>query len=159
LQLHPRTVYYNYGSCKREVLQCSDCQKEEVDSFKLIYVLSDAKSDSDIYESICQAIEELCSKSDWNQVNYYDAVKAAYLNKTRKLPREYYLTTIRDYLLDSGIKDENEIDKNLEILWKFTYDLVNTEKRIKVVNNDPDNLLVSWISRQRPQLQALQFRE
>jgi hypothetical protein len=108
-------------------------------------VLSDAKCNSDIYESICQAIKELCSKSDSNQINYYDAVRAAYLNKTRKLPREYYLTTIRDYLLDRGIKDENEIDKNLETLWKFTYDIVNTEKRINLVNSDPDNLLVSWI--------------
>jgi hypothetical protein len=107
-------------------------------------VLSDAKSESDIYESICQAIKELCSKLDSNQINYYDAVKAAYLNKTQKLPKEQYLTTIRDYLLDRGIKNENEIDKNLEILWKFTNDLVNTENRITVANRDPDNLLVSW---------------
>ena len=142
--MHPRTIYYNYGFSKREVFQCSDCQKEEVDSFKLTFVLSDAKSESDIYESICQAIKELCSKLDSNQINYYDAVKAAYLNKTQKLPKEQYLTTIRDYLLDRGIKNENEIDKNLEILWKFTNDLVNTENRITVANRDPDNLLVSW---------------
>jgi hypothetical protein len=42
LQLHPRTVYYNYGFCKREVFQCSECQKEEAGSFKVTYVLSDA---------------------------------------------------------------------------------------------------------------------
>lgn len=149
LQLHPRTVYYNYGFCKREVFQCSECRKEEAGSFKVTYVLSDAKSDSDIYESICQAIEELCCKSGSNHgVNYYDSVKAAYLNTTRMLPKEYYLMTIREYLLDRGIKHANQIDKNLEALWPFTYLLVNTksEERIKVVKRDPDNLLVSWIN-------------
>ena len=76
-------------------------------------MLSDVKSDSDIYESTWQAIKELCvkskskSKSDPNHVvNYYEAINAAYLNKTRKLSGEYHLTTIRDYLLDRGIKDE-----------------------------------------------------
>lgn len=146
LQLHPRTVYYKYGFCKREVLQCSEYQKEEAGSFKVTHVLTDAKSDSDIYESICQAIEELCSKSGSNHViNYYDAVRAAYLNKTQKLSKEYFLMTIRDYLLGQEIKDVNKIDKNLEVLWPFTYDVVNTEERIKIVNKDPDNLVVSWV--------------
>lgn len=39
----------------------------------------------------------------------------------------------------------NKIDKNLEALWEFTYSMVNAEDRIKIVNKDPDNLLVSWI--------------
>jgi hypothetical protein len=53
---------------------------------------------------------------------------------------------IRDYLLGLDIKDVNKIDKNLEALWPFTYLLVNTktEERIKIVNKDPDNLLVTW---------------
>jgi hypothetical protein len=53
---------------------------------------------------------------------------------------------IRDYLLGLDIKDVNKIDKNLEALWPFTYDIVNTQDRVKVVNKDPDNLVVSWIN-------------
>jgi hypothetical protein len=32
-------------------------------------------------------------------------------------------------------------------LWPFTYLLVNTEAEdgLKVINKDPDNLLVSWV--------------
>jgi hypothetical protein len=61
------------------------------------------------------------------------------------LPKEYYLMTIRDYLLDRGIKHANKIDKNLEALWPPTYNIVNTEERSKIVNKDPNNLLVSWV--------------
>jgi hypothetical protein len=32
------------------------------------------------------------------------------------------------------------------VLWEFTYKILNEEKeRIKVVNKDPDNLLVQWV--------------
>lgn len=67
--------------------------------------------------------------------------------ETFKVANQYNPMTIRDYLLDKGIKDVNKIDKNLEALWPFTYTLVNTktEERIEVMKRDPDNLLVSWM--------------
>lgn len=50
------------------------------------------------------------------------------------------------------IKDVNKIDKNLEALWSFTDLTVNTktEKRIKVVIRNANNLLVSWDSTAAP---------
>jgi hypothetical protein len=81
-------------------------------------------------------------------VNYYDAIKVAYEKETFKILDQYNPVTIRDYLLDKGVKDAKKIDKNLEALWEFTYRMVNTktEPRVKVVNGDPDNLLVSWMT-------------
>lgn len=110
--------------------------------------------DSEVYESICQTIRQLCLKNKNKKngstaalVNYYDAVKQAFRKETLKGANQYNPMTIRDYLLDKGIKDINKIDKNLEALWPFTYTLVNTktEERIEVVKRDPDNLLVSWV--------------
>jgi membrane-anchored protein YejM (alkaline phosphatase superfamily) len=88
----------------------------------------------------------LCSKSEFNVANYYDAVKAAYLKVPKSETDDYYPMTIRNYLTERGVNDSNEIDKNLEPLWKFTYWLLNEQYRIKIVNKDPDNLLVAWIS-------------
>jgi hypothetical protein len=52
---------------------------------------------------------------------------------------------MRKYI-DSDLIDVTEINKNNKALWKFRYRILNEEKkRIKVVNKDPDNLLVSWI--------------
>jgi hypothetical protein len=70
-------------------------------------------------------------------------VKAAYLKKTPKLDYQYNPMTIRDYLLGLDIKDVNKIDRNLETLWPLTFRIVNNEDRIKVVNKDADNLLIS----------------
>lgn len=39
----------------------------------------------------------------------------------------------------------NDINKNFEELWRFTYRFVNEERRTEVVNSDPNNLLVSWV--------------
>ena len=142
-----RTVYYKYGFSKQEVLQCRDCQKEEMVSFNLIPSITPVTREAETYGSICETIKDMCSKSESNIVNYYDAVKGAYRKETFKILDQYNPMTIRDYLLDKGVKDVNKIDKNLEPLWKFTYDLMNTESRIKIVNKDPDNLLVSWLER------------
>jgi hypothetical protein len=38
-----------------------------------------------------------------------------------------------------------EINKKFMALWRLTYRFVNEEQRIKVVNRDPDNLLLSWV--------------
>ena len=43
-------------------------------------------------------------------------------------------------------KGINNINKDNKVLWEFTYRILYEEKeRVKVVNRDPDNLLVSWI--------------
>jgi hypothetical protein len=57
----------------------------------------------------------------------------------------FLLVPLVRFYICRGVSDMNKIDKNLEALWEFTYSMVNTEDRIKIVNKDPDNLLVSWI--------------
>jgi hypothetical protein len=161
LLLHYTTVYYSHGFSKREVLQCNECIDCEIKagrknkSDNTGYAVTPATWEIGVYQSICESIKELCSHKSDHNVNYYDAVKAAYLKETPKPKPEsvesdspYNPMPIRDYLLGLDIKDVNKIDKNLEALWPFTYLLVNTktEERIKVVNKDPDNLLVSWKS-------------
>jgi hypothetical protein len=46
---------------------------------------------------------------------------------------------------EAGDICHDEINKNFKGLWRLTYRFVNEEQRIKVVNRDPDNLLVSWV--------------
>jgi hypothetical protein len=47
---------------------------------------------------------------------------------------------------ESVIKDITEINKGFKPIWEFTYRIVNEEKeRVRVVNKNPDNLLVSWV--------------
>jgi hypothetical protein len=39
-----------------------------------------------------------------------------------------------------------EINKGFRRIWQFTYRIVSgEEERVRVVNKNPDNLLVSWI--------------
>jgi hypothetical protein len=54
---------------------------------------------------------------------------------------------MREYI-DSEIKDvDKEINKTFRPIWEFTYKIAGAEEqRVKLVNRDPDNLLVSWIS-------------
>ena len=62
-------------------------------------------------------------------VNYFDAVKRAF-----------------DIDLDvrAYLGENCSIDKNLRGLWSFTYSIVNgRERSIKVLNADPDNMLLS----------------
>ena len=48
--------------------------------------------------------------------------------------------------IDSPIKDITEINKGFKPIWEFTYRIVNKEKeRVRVVNKDPDHLLVQWV--------------
>jgi hypothetical protein len=69
-------------------------------------------------------------------VDYYEAARTAYKSG-------YYM---RKYI-DSEIKDVNkEIYKTFRPIWELTYKIVGIdEKRVRLVNRDPDNLLVSWI--------------
>jgi hypothetical protein len=92
----------------------------------------------DMYERICQVIKYKTTaiKGDGEQViEYFEAVRIAYLKNTR-----YFI----EYFGDDSIC-YNEINKKFMALWRLTYRFVNEEQRIKVVNRDPDNLLVSWV--------------
>jgi len=53
---------------------------------------------------------------------------------------------MRKYI-DSEIKDvDKEINKTFRPIWEFTYKISGVEeKRVRLVNRDPDNLLVSSI--------------
>jgi hypothetical protein len=43
-------------------------------------------------------------------------------------------------------KGINYLNKDNKVLWESTYRILNEEKkRVKVVNKDPDNLLVQWV--------------
>jgi hypothetical protein len=43
-------------------------------------------------------------------------------------------------------KGINDLNKDNKVLWEFTYKILYEEKkRVKVVNKDPDNLLVQWV--------------
>jgi hypothetical protein len=152
--LLPRTVYYNHGFSQRDVLQCRECQKEEMDLFNLTLSITPITWHNEAYESICEMINIICSKQESKSkpeikskvVNYYDAVKRAYEKEAMKILDQNNPMTIRDYLLARGVNSVNKIDKNLKALWEFTFRIVNNnEERIKVVNKDPDNMLVSWI--------------
>lgn len=152
LMLLTRTVYYNYGFSMRHASQCRDCQKEEMDSSKLTFSLTPVTWQNEAYESICEMIKKMCSKPESKPeikskvVNYYDAVKRAYEKETTRIIDQYTPMTIRDYLFTRGVNSANKIDKNLKALWEFTFRIVNNnEERIKVVNKDPDNMLVSCI--------------
>jgi hypothetical protein len=43
-------------------------------------------------------------------------------------------------------KGINNLNKDNKVLWEFTYRILYKEKeRVKVVNRNPDNLLVQWV--------------
>lgn len=53
---------------------------------------------------------------------------------------------MRKYI-DLVLKDvDKEIYKTFRPIWEFIYKISGAEeKRIRLVNRDPDNLIVSWI--------------
>jgi hypothetical protein len=141
--MYPRVVYYRHGFAKKDVLMCDDCNKIEREFYepRLIAV----PTIHDAYEAICEIIKEktflLQNQGTQEQgngnvsaaaaINYYDAVRIAYQNSEDV--REYLRCAIED------------INKDLRILWKFIYRILNFERRIKVVNKNADYLLVSWM--------------
>jgi hypothetical protein len=42
-------------------------------------------------------------------------------------------------------KGINNLNKDNKGLWEFTYRTIHEEPEIKVVNKNPDNLLVRWV--------------
>jgi hypothetical protein len=45
-----------------------------------------------------------------------------------------------------ALRGINNLNKDNKALWEFTYRILHEEKeRVRVVNKNPDNLLVSWV--------------
>jgi hypothetical protein len=88
------------------------------------------------YESIIKVIKDRTEKIENKiAIDYYEAVRIAYAEN--KYIQKY---------LDKTIKDVKEINKTFKPIWEFTYKISGgEEERIRLVNRDPDNLLVSWI--------------
>jgi hypothetical protein len=84
------------------------------------------------YENIIEVIK---GRSNKKSIDYYEAVRIAYTES--KYMQKHF---------ESVIKDSTEINKGFKPIWEFTYRIVNEEKeRVRVVNKNPDNLLVSWV--------------
>jgi hypothetical protein len=124
--------YYNYGFSKCNYHACHECRDTLFGPFKLGDVLIAERA----YEDILEVIYERTDKKGNNAtIDYYEAARIAYTD------REY----MRKFI-DRELNVE-EINKYFRPLWEFTYRIVSgeTKKRVKVVNKDPDNLLVQWI--------------
>ena len=118
--------YYNYGFSKRSYLACDECHEYLFGPFTLV----DGGVMERAYESIIEVIKERTSKE---VINYYEAVRIAY-NKCKYMQKHF-----------DNPKTFAKINKDNKALWEFTYRIINEEKeRVKVVNKNPDNLLVSW---------------
>ena len=91
------------------------------------------------YESVLKDINDKANKNKQGndkKLDYYEAVRIAYTD--RESMQKY---------IDSTIKDITEINKGFRRIWQFTYRIVSGEEkeRVRVVNKNPDNLLVSWV--------------
>jgi hypothetical protein len=88
------------------------------------------------FPDILEVINEKTDKKGNDvTVDYYEVARIAYTD--REHMRKF---------IDREINVE-EINKGFRPLWEFTYKIVSGEenKRVKVVNKDPDNLLVQWV--------------
>ena len=123
--------YYNYGFSKHSYLACMECHDTLFGPFRLV--------NGDIvlraYESIVDVINDRTETNGYETIDYYEAVRIAYIES--KYMQKHF---------ESMIKDITEINKEFKPIWEFTYRIVNEEKeRVRVVNKNPDNLLVSWV--------------
>jgi hypothetical protein len=125
--------YYNYGFSKRSYLACMECHETLFGPFKLALVDDKMKA----YESILEVINYRTEKEgNETTIDYYEAARIAYTDGQQ----------MRKYL-DSKIRDIVEINKWYRPIWEFTYRILyEDKKRVKVVDKNPDNLLVSWVS-------------
>jgi hypothetical protein len=126
--------YYNYGFSKCSYHACNECHDTLFGPFGPGDVLIAVRA----YEDILEVINEKTDKKgndETTTVNYYEAARIAYAEN--KYMQKY---------LDKTIKDVKEINKTFKPIWEFTYKISGgEEERIRLVNRDPDNLLVSWI--------------
>jgi hypothetical protein len=130
--------YYNYGFSKCSYHACNECHDTLFGPFRLGDVLITQRA----YEDILEVINEKTDKKQADEtatttaaIDYYEAARIAYND------REYMRK-----LIEREISVE-EINKWFRPIWEFTYKIVSGEdkKRVRVVNKDPDNLLVSWV--------------
>ena len=124
--------YYNYGFSRRSYLACDDCHFNLFGPFKLGQVDVMERT----YESILVVINDMTDKKQGNDtiLDYYEAVRIAYTQS--EYMRKHF---------DSP-KGINNLNKDNKVLWEFTYRMLYEEKeRVRVVNKNPDNLLVSWV--------------
>jgi hypothetical protein len=126
--------YYNYGFSRRSYLACDDCHFSLFGPFKLGLVDDKMKA----YESILEVINDRTDKKkkqgNDTTIDYYEAARIAYTES--EYMRKHF---------DSP-KGINNLNKDNKVLWEFTYRILyEEEKRVKVVNKDPDNLLVQWV--------------
>ena len=124
--------YYNYGFSKCVICACNECHEALFGPFGICLVDDKAKA----YDTIMHVIKDKSEEGEGKTVDYYDSARIAYKNG-------YYMRRF----IDSEIKDvDREINKTFKPIWEFTYKIVCAdEKRVRLVNRDPDNLLVQWI--------------
>jgi hypothetical protein len=128
--------YYNYGFSKCVYCACNECHDTLFGPFRLVDIITMGRA----YESILEVINERTDDNKNKQGNdktieYYEATRIAYIDRE-------YLRKFVDWELNPG-----EINKCFIPLWGFTYKIVSGEEksRVRVVNKDPDNLLVQWV--------------
>jgi hypothetical protein len=121
--------YYNHEFSKCRYHACNECHNMLYGPFRLV----DSGIMDKAYESIIDVIKDRTERKG-NGINYYEAVRIAYTES--EYMRKHF---------DSP-KGINNLNKDNKVLWEFTYRILNEEKeRVKVVNKDPDNLLVKWV--------------
>jgi DNA repair exonuclease SbcCD ATPase subunit len=135
--------YYHFGFKERHIWICKKCQEDKWKyrrlSFKdrkwkdkRLFLTTSIVSLDSAYLEIRDTIKEKSNRE--GVINYFDAVKEAY-EKNGALAQDMFK---RDLKME-------DIGKNLKYLWKFTFHIVNNESKIKGVDNNPDNFLVTWV--------------
>jgi hypothetical protein len=123
--------YYNYGFSKHSYLACMECHDSLFGPFRLV----DGGVMDRAYESIFDVINDRTEKKGYETtIDFYQAVRIAYTEN--EYMRKHF---------DSP-KGINNLNKDNKVLWEFTYRILYEEKeRVKVVNKNPDNLLVQRV--------------
>ena len=122
--------YYNYGFSRRSYLACMECHDTLFGPFRIV----DGGIMDRAYESIIDVINDKTETNEYETIDFYEAARIAY-TKSEYMRKHF----------DSP-KGINNLNKDNKALWEFTYRMLyEEEKRVKVVNKDPDNLLVSWV--------------
>jgi hypothetical protein len=122
--------YYNYGFSRHSYLACMECHEYLFGPFRIV----DGGIVLRAYESILDVINGRTDKKGYETIDYYDAARIAYTES--EYMRKHF---------DSP-KGINNLNKDNKVLWEFTYRILYEEKkRVKVVNRNPDKLLVQWV--------------
>jgi hypothetical protein len=123
--------HYNYGFSRCYYHACNECHNKLYGPFRLV----DVGIMDRAYESIIDVINDMTNKKGNDTIDFYEATRVAYTN-------DQYMQKYVDSEIDIA-----ELNKRFRPIWEFTYKIVSGEerKRVKVVNKDPDNLLVQWV--------------